>query len=262
MKQEIVAITGVCGGIGIELLHIFIRQGSIVIGLDINQNKLNEISKIYPNDFISIHVDISKQKNVIHICKKIISEYGIPDIWINNAGIANLKTFKDSNELEIEEVINVNFISLFKFTHFWYKQMIQNGGGTIVNIASMAGYLPLGGMASYVASKHAIVGLTKSIQQEIEVEKLPVDLLLISPGFVETPIMKIGESFGFPKDLNFLVSSPGRCAQEIVSNIRKKSIDTTPTLSGKLLKFISYTPEKIKKNLSKNLLKKVLKKTD
>ena len=258
--KELVAITGACGGIGTELVHEFIRKGYKVIGIDINEKALEDLSKIYPSNFISIKVDISSTKQLKESCNKILNEVGVPNIWINNAGIAHLDTFQNNSAKDFEKVVNINFRAVYRYTHYWLPKMIEKKAGTIVNIASVAGYLPLGGMTSYCASKHAVIGFTKSLQQEIEVEKLPVDLILVTPGFIRTSLIQMGEKLGFPKGLEFITSAPNDCAIEIIKAIKNKEIDVTPLLSGKLLRLIKFTPEVISKKLAKRLLKNALNK--
>lgn len=256
--KDLVVITGACGGIGIELVHIFIRKGYRVIGIDINEKALYEVSETYPSNFIPMRVDISNKKQLKDSCKYILYNYRIPNIWINNAGIAKLGL--TITEKEFDKVINVNFLATQRYTSFWMNKMKERKSGTIVNIASIAGYLPLGGMSSYCASKHAVIGYTKSLQQEIEVMKIPVDLILVTPGFINTSLMQIGEKLGFPKELEYLTISAQDCANDIVKSIYKKNLEITPIINSKLLRLLKFTPEKISKGLAKNLLKKALKK--
>jgi short-subunit dehydrogenase len=256
-----IAITGACGGIGKELVHLYIQQGHFVIGIDLIDDELNQLAKKYPSQFHGIKADLSLKKEIKNLNHKIEKDFGIPDIWFNNAGIADLKPFLKQNFSEFEKVMNINFNSLANLTHFWMEKMTSRGSGTIVNIASMAGYLPLGGMSSYVASKHAVVGLTKSLQQEIEVSKLPVDLILVSPGFVETKIIQLGQKNGLPEKMKFLLSTPQDCAQEIVDGVKKKSLEITPTANGKFMRFTNRISPAFMRKLGKSLLLEALKKS-
>lgn len=258
--NDLIVLTGACGGIGVELVHLFIRKGSRVIGIDINEKELERLSLLYPSNFISLKCDISDAKQLDDSCTRILKEYGVPNIWINNAGIAHLNTFRNCDTKDFDKVMNINFTALYRYTSFWMPKMIANGAGTIVNVASLAGYLPLGGLSSYCASKHAVIGFTKSLQQEIEVEKLPVDLILVTPGFIRTSLIQMGEKLGFPEELKSFTSSPKVCAQEIVESIYKKNLEITPLLNGKLMRLVKFTPEVISKNLAKGLLKKAINK--
>lgn len=256
--MKTIAITGACGGIGIELVHNYIQQGHRVLGIDIDKNSLSELEKKYPSKFHGLNANLTIKKDLQQLNDNIIKNFGVPDIWYNNAGVADLKPFLTQNFPNFEKVIQINFTALAGLTHFWMAKMISKGSGTIVNVASMAGYLPLGGMASYVASKYAVVGFTKSLQQEIEVAKLPIDLILVSPGFVETKIIQMGEKYGLPEKMKFLLSTPQDCAKEIVIGVQKKSLEITPTANGKVMRFANRVSPALMKKLGKNLLNDVL----
>lgn len=259
--MKTIAITGACGGIGKELVHLYIQLGHTVIGIDLILDALNELEKRYPSNFHGLKADLSRKKEIKELVTKIEKDFGVPDIWFNNAGIADLRPFLKQSFSQFEKVITINFNSLAHLTHHWMEKMANKGSGTIVNIASMAGYLPMGGMSSYVASKHAVVGLTKSLQQEIEVAKLPVDLILVSPGFVETKIIQLGQKHGLPEKMKFLLSTPQDCAEEIADGVKKKSLEITPTTNGKFMRFTNRISPLIMRKLGKNLLQEALKKS-
>lgn len=257
--MKTIVITGACGGIGAELVHLYITEGYKIIGVDLDNSQLKDFEQKYPSQFFGIKADLTIKKDIKHLNETIESEFGIPTIWINNAGVADLKPFLEQKFSHFEKVMNINFQSLALLTHYWMNKMVSKGSGTIVNVASMAGYLPLGGMSSYVASKHAVVGFTKSLQQEIEVAKIPVDLILVSPGFVETKIIQLGEQYGLPEKMKFLLSTPQSCAKEIFTGVKKKKLEITPTTNGKFMRFMNRFSPEVMRRLGKSLLQDVLK---
>jgi 3-oxoacyl-[acyl-carrier protein] reductase len=262
MKNKIIAITGACGGIGQELVHLYIQKGAKIIGLDLDQKGLQQLQEQYPEHFSAYALDVTDSSARSAINNKILEEHGVPDLWFNNAGIADIMPFRESSQEKFDLVMDINFTSLSHFTRFWMEQMLTKGSGTIINVGSMAGYLPVGGMASYVASKHAVVGFTKSLQQEIEVEKLPIKLILVSPGFVETKIVQLGQKYGLPESMKPLLSTPSQCAKEIVHGVDKKQLEITPTLNGKLMRIGNNLSSGLMKQVGKKLLNDVLAKAN
>jgi len=230
-----VLITGVSGGIGKELCHLFIEKGYTVIGVDLNQAGLSTLQEKYMEDFISYTVDLSDRDKLKQCFSNITYEQGMPEIVINNAGIAHIQRFLQEAEAEFDKVMQINFNSIVDSCRFWLPLFEQERKGTIVNIASVAGHVPTAGMPSYTASKFAVTGLTQSLQLELKSQKSPVHMVLVSPGFVNTGIMKIGQEQGFPKEFASLVANPKSCAKEIVSGILKGADNIYPTLNGKVM---------------------------
>jgi short-subunit dehydrogenase len=261
MSKLTVAITGVAGGIGEALTKKFLKQNFEVIGLDFNSEQLDQMKSIFGKKFHTYKIDLTNKTQREDIFNKIIEEHQIPDIWINNAGIADLRPYLESGQERFDQVMNINFTVVEHLTRFWLEKMNSKGGGSIANEASVAGHIAVGGMASYVASKFAVVGFTKSLQQELELEKSPVKLILVSPGFVETKIMQISEKYGFPEQFKFLISTPESCAQEMVDGILNKDSHVTPTLNGKMMMAMERLSPWLNKSMGKGLLSTILKKS-
>lgn len=186
--------------------------------------------------------DLTKDEECLRVFEKIKGEF--PDIsyWFNNAGIARLGDFLDFGMSEFDLVMQVNFRSQVMATKFWLPYFESKGRGVIINMASAAGLIPAGNMASYVASKHAVVGFTRSLQLELDVRGSSVQVVLVTPGFVETGIMQIGAKAGFPEKLKKLVSTPESCAIEIVDEILRGKKEITPTVSGKIMTSLVQIP--------------------
>ena len=114
--------------------------------------------------------------------------------------------------------------------------MREPESGTIVNVASMNGKVPAPFMSSYVAAKHAVVGFTKSLQQEKKQQQSPLRVSLVCPGWVRTPIMDARDGFEFPSWLGWAVESPRRAALEIIAGIEAGKDEITPTWNGRLIR--------------------------
>lgn len=230
---KVIGITGVAGGIGQALVKEFQRRGFDVIGVDIIDN------------CPGVHYfrcDLTDEASSLKTFNEIKEKFPEIDYWFNNAGLARLGEFLDVGQEDFEEVMKVNFNSQVIGTRFWLSFFQQKGKGFIINMASIAGLVPGGGMASYVASKFACVGFTRSLQIELEASHSPVSMILVTPGFVETQIMQIGTKYGFPEKLRKLISSPESCAREIVSGILAGKKEITPTINGKIMASLYRLP--------------------
>jgi short-subunit dehydrogenase len=242
-----IGITGVAGGIGQALAKKFSSEGFTVLGIDL-------LDKC-PLDIPYYRCDITNDEEVLRTFEKIKSDFPNISYWFNNAGIARLGNFLDFSNDDFDLVMNVNFRAQVTATRFWLSYFESKGEGVIINMASAAGLIPAGNMASYVASKHAVVGFTRSLQLELEVRRSSVNVVLVTPGFVETGIMQIGAKAGFPEKLKKLISTPESCATEIVSELLKGKKEITPTTSGKIMTTLVQLP------FGQNLASLVYKKT-
>jgi uncharacterized protein len=230
---KVIGITGVAGGIGQALVKELKAKGFDVIGIDIVE------------DCPDIHYfkcDLTDTKNTLKVFGEIQKQFPEIDYWFNNAGLARLGNFLDVSQEDFDLVMKVNFDSQVLATRFWLPFFLQKRKGTIINMASVAGVIPSGAMSSYVASKHASIGFTRAVQIELEASDSPVSMILVTPGFVETGIMQIGTTHGFPEKLKKIVSTPETCAKEIVAGILEGKKEIVPTVNGKVMTSLYRLP--------------------
>jgi len=233
--SKIVVITGVCGGIGQALARKFSENGFFIIGLDIDTSKFSDVENAFSANLKCYKLDVTKESECETVFEHLIAEYQKIDIWVNNAGIVKLGPFSELELSEFKNVMDVNFNSILFSTHYWLKKMESWGKGTIVNIASTAGHVPTANISAYVTSKHAIVGLTSAIQMDLYYHQSPVKVVLVSPGFVATDMINVGEKYGFPEKYRYLLGKPENCAKKIVEGVLKGKTFIEPTLFGKII---------------------------
>jgi NAD(P)-dependent dehydrogenase (short-subunit alcohol dehydrogenase family) len=131
-------------------------------------------------------VDVSRREEVEALVAETRASFGRIDLMVNNAGMGLDGEFQDMRLDQWERVVEVNLWGVVYGTHYAYPVMIEQGFGQIVNVASLAGLMPGGLMTSYVAAKHAVVGLTLGLRAEARQYGIKVNALC--PGFIETPI--------------------------------------------------------------------------
>lgn len=235
---KVVVITGASGGIGQALCEEFHSQGCRVIGLDV----VDPEKSFY--DFKKL--DLTSTENSKSVYDQIIEENSRVDIFINNAGIANVGPFGDYDFDSYRKLMSINTDAVVFASYYWQEKMISWGGGSIVNIASVAGHASAPTLSHYCASKHAVVGLTRALQLESEIYNIPVKHILVSPGFVDTPIMDVGEH-KLPEQLNFMINTPAKAAKKMVEGILAGKTEIEPTLDGKaMLGLNKVLPQKVK----------------
>lgn len=231
MKPErapVVVITGAAAGIGREVARLYGERGALVVAIDRDPSALADF------EGPSIVADVAEKGALASAARRVVAEHGKPAVWINNAGVTLLGAFSDVSPERFQSVIDVNLGGVIEGTRAAMSVMVEPVRGTIVNIASIAGIVPAPFMSAYVASKHAVVGFTRSLRQELELAHSPLKVILVAPGFVRTQIMAPQGGFEFPEHLNFLVGKPEGVAREIVEGIEAGQAEIHPTASGKL----------------------------
>ena len=183
-----VLITGATGGIGNALVKKFYDAGYNICASGTNSEKLNALSKYYPDRLTFVQCNLSEKNQIQNLVDQAEEKLGRIDILINNAGITRDNLFIRMNEAEWEEVINLNLNSNFILTKLIIKSMIKSRWGRIINISSDAAKIGNPGQSNYVASKSAIEGLTRTLANEVASRGITVNS--VAPGFVNTEILK------------------------------------------------------------------------
>ena len=183
-----VLITGATGGIGNALVKKFYDAGYNICASGTNSEKLNALSKYYPDRLTFVQCNLSEKNQIQNLVDQAEEKLGRIDILINNAGITRDNLFIRMKEAEWEEVINLNLNSNFILTKLIIKSMIKSRWGRIINISSDAAKIGNPGQSNYVASKSAIEGLTRTLANEVASRGITVNS--VAPGFVNTEILK------------------------------------------------------------------------
>ena len=179
-------ITGASGGIGKEIAKVLIEHNAEVCISGRNIEELNTLKESLGKKCFVVACDLSKKEEIIELVKKSDDLLGHIDILINNAGITKDNIFLRMSENEWEDVLSVNLNSTFSILKLITKGMVKRKYGRIINISSIVGVTGGAGQVNYSASKAGLIGLTKSLSQEIATRNITVNC--IAPGFIETPM--------------------------------------------------------------------------
>lgn len=144
-------------------------------------------------EILALQVDIGQEEEVDSLVRAVNEAWGGADLLVNNAGIGIFGTFVDLDIDDYDRVFGVNVRGLFLCSRAFAPGMIEQGGGVIVNVASLAGKNAFAGGAIYSASKHAVMGMSKSMM--LDLRPHGVRVLTVCPGTVYTPFFDRVEQF-------------------------------------------------------------------
>lgn len=234
---QTVVITGATGALGSALVRNLVDKKAVVVALDRDAAGLallgEEVEKSGA-EFHAIKCDLLNRDEVSWALNTIAERFPRVDIWINNAGVTTIGSFLEQSEENWERVVELNFLSVVRLTRHALRMMQKQGKGTIVNLASVAGAVPAAWMTAYTASKHAVVGFTRALQEELRQQTQSVELVLVTPGFFESQLI-VSERASFPEWLRPILGTPKAVARDVLAAIQSGRRETTPTLNGKVL---------------------------
>lgn len=189
LEGKVAIVTGGTSGIGKAIATGLAEAGADVIPTSRSIDKVKEtvgIIRQMGRKSLEIPTDVTKPEDVAELVKKVLQEYGKIDILVNSAGMTVQKLVKDLSLEEWDEVLNLNLKAAFICCKMVGDVMIGQGSGKIINIASIAGQVALGGAAPYCASKGGLIQLTKVFA--VEWARYNIYVNAIAPGYIRTPL--------------------------------------------------------------------------
>lgn len=179
-------VTGASSGLGKEMAIYLSEQGIDVVLVAKDREKLREVQKEIQTKSEIVCVDLSDAQNCIDLYKKV----GDIDILINNAGFGTTGSFTETDYITELNMISTNICAVHTLTKLYLHEMKKKNSGYILNVASIAGFMPGPQMATYHASKAYVLNLTQSIYEELNQEGYDINISALCPGPIKTPFIE------------------------------------------------------------------------
>jgi NAD(P)-dependent dehydrogenase (short-subunit alcohol dehydrogenase family) len=180
MKERVVLVTGASRGIGKAIAEKFAQYGDRVYGTARQPESIQWAAGTL------LPLDVQKEASVAQCIETILSQAGRIDVLVNNAGITITGAIEELSLTQVKAVFETNFFGVVRMTQAVLPAMRRQAAGRIVNIGSVAGFLPMPFQAVYAATKHALAGWTETL--DLEVRRFGIRAILIQPGFFRTDI--------------------------------------------------------------------------
>jgi len=218
LKDRLAFITGGSRGIGRAIAIASAREGAsmAVAARTLKQVKsvAKEISREFGTDVLPLRCDVQNSQSVTEAFEEFRAHFGRgPDIVVNNAGVAKSELFVRTDETFWRLHLNTNLGGTFRCTLAALPEMVERGWGRIINIASIAAKIGAPYISAYAASKHAVLGLTRSLALEVAAQGITVNA--ICPGYVDTDMTTQG--------IDNIVAKTGKSARQALKMLEQMS---------------------------------------
>ena len=221
-------ITGASSGIGRDIARELSKRGYELILVSRDIERLNRVKEQLKTKVETVSVDLSVAEN----CIKLHERFRDIDLLVNNAGFGDCGKFTETKLDKELKMIDTNIVAYHILTKLYLQDMKERNRGRILNVASIAGFMPGPLMATYYATKNYIVRLSEAIREELKKEKLKVQISILCPGPVETNFNKVANVKFSLREANSM-----QVAKYAIKKLEKGKFYIVPGIDVKLARF-------------------------
>ncbi|OJT25016.1 short-chain dehydrogenase [Archangium sp. Cb G35] len=194
IQGSVVVITGASSGIGRATALAFTRHGAKVVLAARNEQPLHEVASQCAGlgaETLVVPTDVTDEASVKELARRAVERFGRLDIWVNNAAVTGFGFFEDTPPDVFRRIIDTNFFGYVHGARAALPLFREQGSGVLINNASMVARMSEPYVSAYVASKHAIRGLSQSLRQELAVKKArDIHVCVVMPATIDTPFFQ------------------------------------------------------------------------
>ena len=248
LEHKVIVVTGAGRGMGRGIAEACAEAGAAVVVGDVNFEAVQETARVLSQKgqrALPFRLDVTQRDAVESAIARAVEAFGRIDGWVNNAGVIRMNSALDTSLPDWDWHFQVNVSGLVLCCQLAAQQMLAQGGGAIVNIASNAGKVGYNNMSAYNASKAAVINLTRSLASEWAPHQINVNA--VCPGGVNTPmLLSVAE---------FYAARVGGDPNEMVKEMKPKQLDRhiEPIQVGRVVAFLLSDDARIIRGQSINV---------
>ena len=179
-------VTGAASGIGRGIALRFVAEGAKVVCVDLNQDGLDETLELAGGDTRAVAADVSDRAQITAAVERCVTDFGSVDVVVNNAGVNLPGVFHEVDDDTIDRTLNINLKAQIYACQAAIPYMLEQGGGSLINVSSVNGVVAEPYLTIYAASKGGVVMLSRGIALDYATQGIRCNV--ICPGWVDTPI--------------------------------------------------------------------------
>jgi short-subunit dehydrogenase len=235
LTGQVAAITGGARGIGRAMAERFLREGMRIAIGDLDIETARKTAEELGRGTVAVELDVTRRESVQNFADEVERRLGPIDVFVNNAGIMPVGRFVDEDDASAHRQLDINVHGVIYGCKVALDKMLPRNRGHIVNVASQAGKFGIPGIATYVATKHAVVGLSEALRGELHHMDAAIDVSVVMPSIVGT---ELGSGLGESRAAKTL--TPEQVADAALEALQTgrfdvwvpKSVQTIATITG------------------------------